>query len=163
MGTTVSAMLAPLWHGFPPDVPAHRTQSASWPLPPHREAVGQARRFAQETLVGWRLGSEDLLDGVTLVVSELVTNALRHGLPGLCPDTPSNEAGRLLLMRWAGYLVCAVRDASDASPVPGGQADSCAESGRGLQLVECFSDAWGWHRLTDAAHGKVVWARFRLT
>lgn len=42
------------------------------------------------------------------------------------------------------------------------EADSAAESGRGLYLVESFSDSWGWHPLAGAAHGKIVWAQFRL-
>ena len=37
-----------------------------------------------------------------------------------------------------------------------------AESGRGLFLVDSFSDSWGWHPLAGTLHGKVVWALFRL-
>jgi hypothetical protein len=39
-------------------------------------------------------------------------------------------------------------------------ADYVAESGRGLHLVESFSETWGWHPIGSA--GKVVWALFRL-
>ncbi|CAO0825824.1 non-specific serine/threonine protein kinase OS=Streptomyces microflavus OX=1919 GN=Smic_34580 PE=3 SV=1 [Streptomyces microflavus] len=52
-----------------------------------------------------------------------------------------------------------------------GEAADSAESGRGLFLVECVSDSWGWHPSPAPAgefpsaplHGKVVWALFRLT
>lgn len=76
-------------------------------------------------------------------------------------------------MRWSSRLVCAVRDPSQASPVASEAADS-AESGRGLFLVESFSDGWGWHPSpalgpenppagSQAQRGKVVWALFRLS
>jgi hypothetical protein len=61
--------------------------------------------------------------------------------------------------------VCAVRDPSLESPAPRDPdaSDDCdAESGRGLFLVESFADGWGWHPVTGALDGKVVWALFRL-
>lgn len=119
---------------------------------------------------GW--GLSERFDDVALVVSELVTNALRHALPADAPRESQEPAVRLHLMRWTSRLVCAVRDPSRASPVASEAADS-AESGRGLFLVESFSDCWGWHPSpvlstestpgTAAARGKVVWALFRLT
>ena len=79
-------------------------------------------------------------------------------LPAPVPSSPSvSETSVSPVLR----LICAVRDCSDASPVEG-EADFSAESGRGLYLVDSFSDSWGWHRLEDAAHGKVVWALFDL-
>ena len=39
---------------------------------------------------------------------------------------------------------------------------AAAESGRGLFLVECFSDGWGWQPAAEDGPGKVVWALFRL-
>ncbi len=73
---------------------------------------------------------------------------------------------RLHLLRWTERLVCAVRDPSDESPVtrdPRDLPDDCsAESGRGLFLVDSFSDGWGWQPLSGALGGKVVWALFRL-
>ncbi len=110
----------------------------------------------------WELGER--FDDVCLVVSELVTNALRHALPtGAqrgCEQAPPPV--RLHLMRWTERLVCAVRDPSHDSPVARDSDDFSAESGRGLFLVDSFSDSWGWHPLAGALSGKVVWALFRL-
>ncbi|MBH5335754.1 ATP-binding protein [Streptomyces pactum] len=197
MGTNGSTMLEPLWRGLPPVGPSAVSGSASCALPARYEAVKGARRFTGRTLDQWEL--PDLFDDVALVVSELVTNALRHALPqGVTPDGPGAAAGplaagspsagspvgvrppgapvppgpdparatdslvRLHLMRWTTRLVCAVRDPSEASPVAG-EADFSQESGRGLHLVESFSDSWGWHPLGGTLRGKVVWAQFRLT
>jgi anti-sigma regulatory factor (Ser/Thr protein kinase) len=105
----------------------------------------------------------DRFDDVCLVVSELVTNALRHALPANAPRlADQNGPVRLHLMRWTERLVCAVRDPSHDSPVARDSDDFSAESGRGLFLVDSFSDSWGWHPLAGTLGGKVVWALFRL-
>ncbi|OSP45261.1 ATP-binding protein [Streptomyces sp. 13-12-16] len=161
MGTNGSTMLEPLRQGLPPLNLAAASDASSCALPARYEAVREARQFTRKTLDQWDLG--DRFDDVCLVVSELVTNALRHGLPA---DTPRPTAPdlpvRLHLMRWTERLVCAVRDPSDDSPVTRESDDFSAESGRGLFLVESFSDSWGWHPMTGALAGKVVWALFRL-
>ena len=163
-GTTVT-VLEPSRRGRPPvhaaGCPAH---SASCPLPCRHEGVGGARRFTRTALRRWDL--DDRFESVALVVSELVTNALRHGLPrdgraGLEPPV------RLLLMSWTSKLVCAVRDPGDpadgtASRPVASYPDADAESGRGLCLVEAVSDGWGWHPLPGNPPGKVVWALFRF-
>ncbi|MYU24179.1 ATP-binding protein [Streptomyces sp. SID8352] len=154
-------MLAPLRQGLPPLDPAAVSNTASCALPPRYEAVREARRFTRGTLDGWDMGER--FDDVCLVVSELVTNALRHALPA---DTPRHQdlggPVRLHLMRWTERLVCAVRDPSHDSPVARETDDFSAESGRGLFLVDSFSDGWGWHPLAGGPGGKVVWALFRL-
>ncbi|MGW1378229.1 ATP-binding protein [Streptomyces sp. NPDC002446] len=159
MGTKVLTMLEPLWQGFPPVDPLAVSGSASCPLPPRYESVRHARQFTRDTLQGWEL--DGLFDSVGLVVSELVTNALRHAVLAAPEHGDATPAARLHLMRWSQRLICAVRDPSEGSPVAG-EADSAAESGRGLYLVESFSDGWGWHPLTGLSHGKIVWALFRL-
>ncbi|MEU6405574.1 ATP-binding protein [Streptomyces sp. NPDC046985] len=187
MGIPGSTMLQPLRQGLPPLDPAAVSDAASCALPARYEAVRDARRFTRGTLDQWELA--DRFDDVCLVVSELVTNALRHALPApppaaceqgppvdaceqgpsaaACEQSPSaaaqGAAVRLHLMRWTERLVCAVRDPSQDSPAPrDADDDFSAESGRGLCLVDSFSDGWGWHPLTGALGGKVVWALFRL-
>ncbi|MBB4921827.1 ATP-binding protein [Kitasatospora kifunensis] len=156
-------------------------------LAPRYDAVKTARDFARTTLQHWGLG--DLFDDVALVASELVTNALRHAigqptsadLPGAqacatgrlaVPAQPSAGRSpegqqllecrlpiRISLVHRAPQLVCAVSDPSSAGPVTR-EADFVAESGRGLHLVDSFSNSWGWHPLASGA-GKVVWAVFQ--
>ncbi|MER5739108.1 ATP-binding protein [Streptomyces sp. NPDC002262] len=161
MGTNGSTVLEPLRQGLPPIDPGAVSSSASCALPARYEAVRGARKFTSATLDSWDLG--DRFDDVALVVSELVTNALRHAAPEGSPDEPQGPPVRLHLMRWASRLVCAVRDPSRQSPeARGGEEDFSAESGRGLFLVESFSDSWGWHPLAGTLQGKVVWALFRV-
>ncbi|MFH8219741.1 ATP-binding protein [Streptomyces sp. NPDC018057] len=162
MGTNGSTMLQPLRQGLPPLDPSAVCDAASCALPARFEAVREARQFTRATLDQWDLGER--FDDVCLVVSELVTNALRHALPDApgpraCDHGPSV---RLHLMHWTERLVCAVRDPSRESPVARESDDFSAESGRGLFLVDSFSDGWGWHPLAGTLGGKVVWALFRL-
>ncbi|MGK4584471.1 ATP-binding protein [Kitasatospora sp. HPMI-4] len=140
-------------------------------LAPRFEAVRTAREFARSTLYGWGLG--ELFDDVSLVASELVTNALRHALGARRDEGSAPVPGRLStctrpvadgalpirisLVHRAPQVVCAVSDPSSAGPVAR-EPDFVAESGRGLHLVDSFSRSWGWHPLAGA--GKVVWALF---
>ncbi|MFD6415553.1 ATP-binding protein [Streptomyces sp. NPDC060194] len=171
MGTNGSTMLEPLRRQLPPLDVGDVDGSASCALPARLDAVRGARRFTHETLEGWGLGER--FDDVSLVVSELVTNALRHAVTGAAANGGSPEAGcprsepeppvRLHLMRWSERLVCAVRDPSEVSPEPRREdEDFAAECGRGLFLVDSFSDSWGWHPLVGSRRGKVVWALFRV-
>ncbi|GAA1574156.1 ATP-binding protein [Streptomyces globosus] len=166
-------MLEPLRQGLPPVDPTAVSGSASCSLPARFEAVRGARTFTRSTLAQW--GLDERFDDVALVVSELVTNALRHALPG-DPRPPAGAgsgsgeaeaAVRLHLMRWSSRLVCAVRDPSEDRPggafEPEHTEENCAlESGRGLFLVDAYSDSWGWHPLAGRLTGKVVWALFML-
>lgn len=152
----------------PANVSQRRTPStATCALRPEPAAVGAAREFARATLADWRIGQ--LSDDVSLVVSELVTNALRHALavdldrPASLPQRsasgrPEPPPWVQLSLLGTGYqLLCAVRDPSDRPPlrIP---ADYLLQTGRGLHLVDSFSLAWGWAPVRPV--GKLVWAVF---
>lgn len=172
MGTKGTPMLDQLGAQFPHVNAPAPSSTATIGLPGQPDSVRRARLFTRTTLQGWRLPEH--FDAVALVVSELVTNALRYGqVPGHQPLTavaPASENGHtpvaveLELMRYARRLICAVRDDSAAAPRIAAEddaADPAAESGRGLYLVDCFSDGWGWRLLSGDRPGKVVWAVFK--
>lgn len=116
------------------------------------ESVKTARDFAGVWLRSWGLGA--MCEDVGLVVSELVTNAVRYG-------SSARSHARLVvsLLRANGRLTCAVSDPSDEVPVRK-KPDFVAQTGRGLHLVEAFSDSWSWMSLHD--RGKIVWACFLI-
>lgn len=117
-------------------------------------SVRIARDFTFATLRRWRTAHSG--QDITLVVSELVTNALRHAL--LAPGTvgPPGQV-RLGLLEYGPWLLCAVDDPGKAAPVPR-PSGSLAETGRGLQMICALSDQWGYTKPGDA--GKTVWATF---
>jgi anti-sigma regulatory factor (Ser/Thr protein kinase) len=151
MRTGAVAVLEPLWQGVLEPERLAASNGASCELPAQLESVREARRFTRCTLQRWDLSG--LRDSMELVASELVTNALRYAVPVGTPGRPV----RLSLVRWTSRVVCAVRDPSAVAPVAK-DPDFVAETGRGLHLVESFSEGWGWHPLSGA--GKVVWALF---
>ncbi|MGC5361115.1 SpoIIE family protein phosphatase [Streptomyces sp. DT24] len=116
-----------------------------WPLPREPRSVGRARELARTQLNGWGLG--DLVDTTELLVSELVTNALRYGEGEI----------RLRLLR-DRTLVCEVWDAGLVQPRRRRARDT-DEGGRGLQLVGLLSAAWGSRR---TPRGKTVWFELPL-
>ncbi|WP_112468190.1 SpoIIE family protein phosphatase [Streptomyces triticisoli] len=116
-----------------------------WTLPREPRSVGRAREDARAQLTAWDL--EPLIDTTELLVSELVTNALRYG--------EGEIRLRLLLDR---TLVCEVWDSGLVQPRRRRARDT-DEGGRGLQLVGLLSAAWGSRRTT---HGKTVWFELPL-
>jgi len=121
-------------------------------------SVRVARDFTVATLRRWSAAERS--PDIAIVVSELVTNALRHALPGP-GDALEQRPIRLGLLQLRPCVLCAVADPSTAAPVPR-PAGSLAETGRGLRIVCALSDRWGY--ITNGT-GKVVWAMFtaRLT
>ena len=115
-----------------------------WRLPRELRSVGRARELACAQLTAWDL--DDLVDTTELLVSELVTNALRYGEGEI----------RLRLLR-DRTLVCEVWDAGLVQPRRRRARDT-DEGGRGLQLVGLLSAGWGSRR---TPRGKTVW--FELT
>lgn len=116
-----------------------------WTLPREPRSVGRAREYARGRLLSWDL--EPLVDTTELLVSELVTNALRYG--------EGEIRLRLLLDR---TLVCEVWDSGLVQPRRRRARDT-DEGGRGLQLVGLLSAAWGSRR---TPRGKTVWFELPL-
>ena len=103
-----------------------------------------------------RWGAAGSADEVAVVVSELVTNALRHALRA-SGATQQPRPVRLGLLQPGPYVLCAVSDPSRAVPVAE-EADVLAETGRGLHVVGALADLWGYTAPSDK--GKAVWAMF---
>ncbi|GAA3135020.1 hypothetical protein GCM10010466_27320 [Planomonospora alba] len=122
-------------------------------------AVRTARDFTTASLHAW--GLAPLVDDVTLTVSELVTNALRHGVRNAALPYPpvSRRHARVVLCSTEHSVLCAVTDPCDEAPFLR-DFDDEAESGRGLQIVRGVSHMWGWSPLEKG--GKAVWAAFVL-
>jgi anti-sigma regulatory factor (Ser/Thr protein kinase) len=118
-------------------------------------SVRAGRDFAIATLHRW--DSAERSQDIAIVVSELLTNALRHALPG-SGDTRSRRPIQFGLLQLASCILCAVADPSSAAPAPRTQG-SLAETGRGLHIICALSDQWGYVRSDP---GKVVWAMFYL-
>ncbi|MFJ8308577.1 MULTISPECIES: SpoIIE family protein phosphatase [unclassified Streptomyces] len=116
-----------------------------WRLPREPRSVGRARELARAQLLAWDL--DGLVETTELLVSELVTNALRYG----------DGEIRLRLLR-DRTLVCEVWDAGLVQPRRRRARDT-DEGGRGLQLVGLLSAAWGARR---TPRGKTVWFELAL-
>ncbi|MEU0673258.1 ATP-binding protein [Streptomyces sp. NPDC006172] len=119
-------------------------ERAEWTFPADPGAVRTARGAVRGQLRGWDLDS--LGDLAALLVSELVTNALRHatGPIGVCLIRPAGLGGVLLV------------EVSDPLPDPPREriAEPEDEGGRGLQLVASSSRRWG---TRPGGIGKTVW------
>ncbi|WP_329320807.1 SpoIIE family protein phosphatase [Streptomyces sp. NBC_01262] len=118
---------------------------ATWELPPDPAVVAEARKEGAEQLERWGLG--ELVFTTELVVSELVTNAIRYASGPI----------QLRLIRDA-TLICEVSDTSSTAPHLR-RARTFDEGGRGLLLVAALTQRWG-TRQTEA--GKTIWAEQAL-
>lgn len=118
---------------------------ALWPATPH--SVRRARHALLDTLDAWELGG--LADGAALVLSELMTNAVRHG------RVPGRGIGTRFV-RLAGGVRIEVHDCTDAQPELQVAADD-SEHGRGLALVDAVTEG-RWGVSARPGPGKVVWA-----
>ncbi|GHC97864.1 hypothetical protein GCM10010313_05890 [Streptomyces violarus] len=113
---------------------------ADWDVEPDPAQVPGARKFAVDQLDAW--GLEEAAFVTELVVSELVTNAIRYGEPPI----------RLRLIRDTS-LICEVSDASSTAPHLR-RARAFDEGGRGLLLVAQLTQGWGTRHTTS---GKTIW------
>ncbi|MFE2430292.1 SpoIIE family protein phosphatase [Streptomyces sp. NPDC059373] len=122
-----------------------REQVATWDLPAEASFVAEARKAAVGQLVAWGLGEAEFT--TELVVSELVTNAIRYG-----------EAPIQLRLIHDRTLICEVSDGSNTAPHLR-RARVSDEGGRGLLLVAQLCQAWG---TRQSYRGKTIWAEQAL-
>ena len=115
--------------------------SAQARFPGDPGAVAEARRFTRDALA---TSPAAVVDRATLVVSELASNAVRHG-----------HSGFMLTIAVAGGDVrIEVSDDSGALPVVR-HPDRMEPTGRGLLIVQSLTQDWG---VSPTAEGKTVWA-----
>lgn len=120
-------------------IPAADT--AHWEIPADRAAVSKARKWTTRQLTMW--GLDDLLFTTQLIVSELVTNAIRYGRPPMD-----------LRLIHHDVLVCEVTDSSSTQPRLR-RARTTDEGGRGLFLVGQLGGRWG---CRHGQNGKTIWS-----
>ncbi|WP_030599404.1 SpoIIE family protein phosphatase [Streptomyces fulvoviolaceus] len=119
---------------------------ATWEVPADPAMVAEARKWSSAQLAVWGLHEPEFV--TELVVSELVTNAIRHAQPPI--------QLRLILDR---SLICEVSDASNTAPHLR-RARTYDEGGRGLLLVAQLTQGWGTRQTLT---GKTIWAEQALT
>ncbi|CAL9601700.1 hypothetical protein SUDANB58_05452 [Streptomyces sp. enrichment culture] len=125
-------------------LPASRV--ATWDIPADPSLVGPIRKQVLDQLAAWAL--TDASFTAELVVSELVTNAIRYGAPPI----------RLRLIHDTATLICEVSDTSHTAPHLR-RAKTWDEGGRGLLLVAQLTQRWG---SRHTAEGKTIWAELGL-
>jgi anti-sigma regulatory factor (Ser/Thr protein kinase) len=118
------------------------TTSASYA--PDNGAPHESRRLVRDFLV--RQGAEDLVFVGEVLISELVSNVVRHAHSPIDVDLNWND----------GTLRAEVRDGSSIIPAVAELAD--ADGGYGLRIVEAFAQDWG---IKQLEHGKAVWFTIR--
>ncbi|GAB2575874.1 SpoIIE family protein phosphatase [Streptomyces capparidis] len=123
----------------------HTNQVVSWDLSTDPAVVAEARTRASAQLAEWDLEAYTFV--TELVVSELVTNAIRYG----------GEPIRLRLIRDRS-LICEVSDGSSTAPHLR-RAHTFDEGGRGLLLVAQLTQGWGTRQTPT---GKTIWAEQAL-
>lgn len=109
------------------------------------DPVISAPRLSRSRLEPIRAALGKRYDDVALVVSELVSNSVRHS----DADPNSDEIGVKVSVR-AGYIRVEVADSG-----PGFSVDAPRGEGLGLAIVEKLADRWG---MADGRNGFVVWA-----
>ncbi|MGP2437209.1 ATP-binding protein [Streptomyces sp. JW3] len=122
-------------------------------LPRSRSSVPRARAMLHAVLSEWNIG-QDVLEAAELLLSELVTNALRVPVPS------GRQVGvRIAQSQLDGILRMEVSDAGPGRPEVRAPADDEA-GGRGLLLVEALSHRWGVEERANGI-GKTVWAELK--
>ena len=111
-------------------------------MPDRLDSIPAARAFLTRLLDGWGI-AEDVIDDASLLASELMSNAVKHGGGVVDMQIEAED----------GLLHVGVRD--DAGGVPTvSQADATSSGGRGMWIVQSIAQDWG----TDPdGAGKTVW------
>ncbi|MFB8247107.1 SpoIIE family protein phosphatase [Streptomyces sp. NPDC055952] len=122
------------------------SQVATWDIPADPALVAPIRKQVVDQLERW--GLVEATFTAELVVSELVTNAIRYGAPPI----------RLRLIHDAATLICEVSDTNHTAPHLR-RAKTWDEGGRGLLLVAQLTQRWG---SRHNAEGKTIWAELAL-
>lgn len=131
--------------GFPPDVHRYVTEMVK-----HPQNVSGQRRIVAAFLRHWGVGTSDVAHSVVVVVSELLSNAVRYG-----------EAEAVGLSLTYDSLLGKMRiEVNDHTP--GARAEPCRpdddqEGGRGLFLVDALTTAWG-----VSEDGSTTWCTINL-
>ncbi|WP_018637362.1 ATP-binding protein [Parafrankia elaeagni] len=141
-------------------------ESRQFHFPAAEAAASAARASTRDTLTSWQVGTDTTSDAV-LLVSELITNAIRASAGRQHHLDPSAVPARdrpivtvcLCITRTGPRILLEVWDPDDNPPVLQEQSDA-AEDGRGLFLVDTVSTRWSWRR--SPAGGKTVWAELRI-
>jgi anti-sigma regulatory factor (Ser/Thr protein kinase) len=121
-----------------------------------------ARVFVRQVARDWKL-PEQCAETVELLVSELVTNAVKQTGRVVGPPTPgATEHVAVVVLRLRVVGTALRIEVWDNDPMPPKKADQDpdSENGRGLVLVEALSEQWGCYVPTGG--GKVVWCEVKL-
>jgi anti-sigma regulatory factor (Ser/Thr protein kinase) len=126
-------------------------EQATLQLVPALRAPRAARAFVAETLTAWDVQADEV-EAAKLVVSELVTNAVLHA--------HESAAISLDLRLTDGVVRVLITDGGPGEPERRGQPDPWTdEAGRGVWLVDAFTERWGTE--THGRDGKTVWCELR--
>ncbi|MFF1476201.1 ATP-binding protein [Streptomyces sp. NPDC058301] len=128
--------------------------SSSMAVPHGPAGVGKARHRMREQLLGNGV-SEPVVDDAVLVLSELLSNACRHGRPLGRADVGDGDVRAAWQIDKAGRLTVEVTDGGGPTrPVPATPSVT-ARGGRGLNIISALAQDWG---VRDSASGEVtVW------
>ncbi|WP_371673290.1 SpoIIE family protein phosphatase [Streptomyces sp. NBC_00289] len=140
LGAGDAAVIVARTRAFSPD------RFVAWPIDPDPAAVALARRRTARQLAAWDVDDETAFN-TRLIVSELVTNAVRYGSPPL----------ELRLIHDL-TLTCEVRDTGSDAPLLR-HAAGVDEGGRGLFITAQLAQAWG---VRYTAPGKTIWTEQSL-
>jgi anti-sigma regulatory factor (Ser/Thr protein kinase) len=122
--------------------------SAEAVVPNGPDSTPAARAFLSRLLDGWGLPDE-VIDDASLLATELMSNAVRHGTGTVTLRVEVEE----------GVVQVRVHDEAEELPVLR-ETDPTSLGGRGLFIVQCVADQWG---SDPDDSGKTVWFRLRTS